>query len=148
MKLNPKWRTAFNAAIEAHRPEPFAWGTHDCGILTADCIKALLGVDIAYRLRGRYDSALSAKKVLNRHGFRSAEAVVAKRFKRVPASQAQTGDIAVVKGPMGMALAPVSGAELCVYGDDGVFGMVPLSDALRAYRIEPPPRRRPVKKVK
>ena len=141
------WRSAFAAAIEVHRPFPFTWGAHDCAILSADCIKAVTGLDLARNFRGHYDTKESAAAFLAMCGYESAVDVVAARFTAIHPSQAVAGDIAVIKTRHGPATAPVMGAELAAYAKDGRLGAVPLSEAVQAFRIEvsPTPPLPPVK---
>jgi hypothetical protein len=136
MKRLDGWRPAFIAAIDAHRPHAFGWGSHDCAILTADCILAVTGMDPAENFRGRYDSAESAKAALAEAGFDTAVDVVAQHFAEIHPSQAIVGDIAVIPTRQGPATAPVMGAELAAYAGNGILGAVPLADAVRAFRIE------------
>lgn len=136
MKRLDGWRAAFVAAIDAHRPFPFAWGTHDCAILTADCILAVTGEDVAVGLRGRYDSARSGAALLAARGQESAADLLADRFAEIHPSQAIAGDVAVIKTRHGPATAPVIGADLAAYAPAGTLGAVPLTAAIRAFRIE------------
>lgn len=46
---------------------PFRWGRNDCCLFAADWIVLLHGVDPAARLRGRYQSALSAARLVRDH---------------------------------------------------------------------------------
>ena len=108
------WLVAFFAALHKHSTAPFTWGEHDCAMLSADCIEAVTGRDLAEPFRGKYDSEASGKAILKEHKLRSAISIVSKVFKKIPASQAQVGDIAVVKTEDGLALAPVIGSELAV----------------------------------
>lgn len=132
----PDWRVAFMAAIDAHRPHPFAWGKHDCGILAADCIKAVTGRDIAKNIRGHYRCQQTAAAFLAMCGYRSSLHVVARHFPRIPIAFARAGDIAVVRTEQGPALAPVMGAEIAAYRADGVLGVLPLEAATFAFRIQ------------
>lgn len=136
MKLAPDWRVRFAAAIDAHRPFPFEWGKHDCGILTADCIKAVVGIDIAKNFRGRYKDADSADTFLRMCGYRSIIEVVGKHFRRIPAGRAMMGDVAVLRTSLGPALAPVMGSSLAVFSPDRGLGIVSLTEATMAFRIE------------
>lgn len=136
MKRLDGWRPAFIAAIDAHRPHPFAWGTHDCAILAADCIRAVTGRDPAKNFRGHYDSAETATAFLAMCGYVTAVDALARRFAEIHPSQAIVGDIAVIKTRQGPATAPVMGAELAAYARNGTLGAVPLADAVRAFRIE------------
>jgi hypothetical protein len=67
MKVN-NWPTVLIKHIEAHRQTPFAWGTHDCMLWGASCVEAITGDDPAKSIRGTYDSALAAYRIIDSHG--------------------------------------------------------------------------------
>jgi hypothetical protein len=132
------WRTAFFDAISAHRPYPFEWGAHDCALLTADCIKAVVGLDLAEPFRGRYQTQTRSLELLRELGYRDTAAILAEHFQEIHPSQAIVGDAALI--PLSRrrraAVAPVVGAELVVFAPGGPMGLVSLTEASRAFRIE------------
>ena len=77
--------------------EPFAWGQHDCFLMTAALVESVTGDDIAVPYRGRYDSAKSALQVLKDDGLDDLPAVVALHFTEIPPLTAQRGDIVLVE---------------------------------------------------
>src|SRR5690606_16299333 len=84
------WEAALYGYIAAARRRPFEWGKFDCCLFAADVIRALTGLDPAADLRGRYRTALGAKRIVNREGG-SLAALAERRF-------APLG-IAPLKGP-------------------------------------------------
>ncbi|HEY1630792.1 MAG TPA: hypothetical protein VGF56_05720 [Rhizomicrobium sp.] len=48
--------------------KPFAFGSFDCLLFPADCVRDRLGVDPAAEWRGTYDSALGCERILRREG--------------------------------------------------------------------------------
>jgi len=68
MKRISNWPSALVNHIDANRDRPFEWGTHDCMLWAASCVEAITGNDPAKSLRGTYDSALSAYRIINSHG--------------------------------------------------------------------------------
>lgn len=136
MKRAEHWRPAFFAAITAHRPFPFAWGEHDCALLTADCIVAVTGLDLAAPFRGRYATEEQSRAVLAEVGYENTAAILAAHFNEIHPSRAIVGDAAVIRTPHGPAVAPVVGSELVVFSPDGPMGLVSRSTAVRAFRIE------------
>ena len=56
------------AYIEAAAARPFGWGRFDCQLFIAEWVLARTGKDPAAPWRGRYHTALGAKRILNRHG--------------------------------------------------------------------------------
>src|SRR5690606_24088577 len=96
------WEIAFFELIRDARTRPFAWGDHDCCLFAADVIRALTGVDVAADLRGRYSTAIGAKRVITREGG-SLDALAEARFPALgitelpAAAYAQRGDILRLK---------------------------------------------------
>lgn len=136
MKRRENWRVPFFEAIEAHRPHRFAWGTHDCAILTADAIAAITGVDLAAELRGRYSTREEADELLKAYGYGSTVAILAPRFDEIPPALAIVGDVAIVPTRWGPATAPVVGSEIVVFSPGGPMGLASIAEAVRAFRIE------------
>lgn len=130
------WRVDFFEAIERHRPHPFAWGTHDCAILTADCIEAVTGIDPAQGFRGHYSSRDETEALLRARGFDSPIAILASLFDEIHPAFATVGDVAIVPTRWGPATAPIAGSEIVVFSPGGPMGLAPMAEAVRAFRIE------------
>lgn len=129
----PDWRSRLNAAIEAARPRPFDEDAFHCAFFAADMVEAMTGVDPAAPFRGL--SRLAAERVLREAGV-NLVGYVARLFAEVHPSRAALGDIAAIAGEGGPALGIVLGAEIMVPAGDGSgLGTVPLTDALRAFRV-------------
>lgn len=121
-----------------HEREPFAWGAADCATLAADCALALTGRDPLAAVRGRYATALGARRVLTRMGWGSLAGFAAAHYPEIPAALAHVGDWALVDGAAGLdgtALGIVAGATIVVRGVDGLL-LLPRSAARRAWRVE------------
>jgi len=136
MMRRESWRTDFYEAIERHRPHVFEWGAHDCAILTADAIEAVIGEDLARTFRGRYSKRDETPELLRSHGYESPVEILVSRFDEIHPSAAIVGDVAIVPTRWGPATAPVVGAELAVYAPGGPLGLAPIEEAVRAFRIE------------
>ena len=55
------WDTrSFDKFLMSRANMPFKWGTHDCALFAADGIEAIIGIDIAQDLRGKYYDKSSA----------------------------------------------------------------------------------------
>lgn len=135
LKRVKDWRARLAAAIETRRREAFAWGRQDCGLLVADCLQAMTGIDIASPFRGRYGSAEEARAVLRAAGCRDAAAYVASLLEEIPPLRARAGDVAAFRLPEGgWSLGIVQGERVAVLRPDGL-GTVPLTDAARAFRV-------------
>jgi hypothetical protein len=61
------WPTTLSAMIVDAQDEPFAWGTHDCCMWSADVVKAMsvAGIDLAAPYRGTYSDAAGAAAVIS-----------------------------------------------------------------------------------
>jgi len=62
------WEDALRTYLDRVEWDAFKWGTHDCALFAADCIKAQTGVDPAEVYRGTYSSARGAAEALRLHG--------------------------------------------------------------------------------
>ena len=60
------WPTTLADMVLAAADEPFAWGTHDCCMWTADVVMAMSvdGIDLAAPYRGTYSDAAGAADVI------------------------------------------------------------------------------------
>ena len=64
----PNWENKLVEVITAAEKRPFNWGTHDCVTFASDVALAITGRDPIADLRGRWYSALSAKRELCKLG--------------------------------------------------------------------------------
>jgi hypothetical protein len=130
MKRLPGWRGRLAATISAHRGRRFSPGKHDCGILAADCVLAITGVDLAEPYRGRYSTLNSANRLLKERGYASIADLVAELFPEISPALAQIGDLMLVDDTIGVC----NGETVAVYGEHGV-GFLPRSRASRAFEV-------------
>lgn len=136
----PDWRARFDAAIAAARRRRFAWGRHDAG--HHDCttfvngvVEAMTGRDLLERLGiARYHTAEGATEALRRFGQGSMAEALASVLPPIPVAAAGIGDVAVVEGRYGEALAIVGGAHLLAATERGL-GALPLTAAIGAVRV-------------
>lgn len=114
---------------------PFEWGRHDCALFAAGAVKAQTGKDPACGLRGQYRTAAGAMKHLRKLGYTSLGDLIGAQFREVSPAFAQVGDLAVVHDDMATeALGVVQGERIYVLRPDGL-GLVPLTEARRAFRV-------------
>lgn len=146
------WPRRLDAALQAARRKPFAWGGHDCCLFAADAVDAMCGADpasgIAARWRGRYRTPKGARGWLKRLGGIDGLMKRAGIGPEVAPLLAQRGDV--------VALAPAPGAEsaglmlgICIGthvagAAPAGFCLVPLAAGQRAWRAGgPAPEGRP-----
>ncbi|KZN39851.1 DUF6950 family protein [Pseudoalteromonas luteoviolacea] len=99
----PKSRTqsarplALQRYLDACEDKVFNWGTFDCCLFVADWLNVVNGVDVAADFRGRYKTAIGAKRRLTRLGFSDIQSVFKHHLKPIEIAYAQRGDIALVE---------------------------------------------------
>ncbi len=132
----PGWEDRLHALVEERRHRPFAWGSHDCGLFAADSVLGTTGLDFMDGLRGHYDSALGATRILQRHGCADiVDLVIARGFiGRQHVLDARRGDIVCAEGGAGLTLGVVCGARFAWAGPDGLL-FVSIDRATRAWRV-------------
>jgi hypothetical protein len=133
MKRYPNWPRQLQQTLQAAREAAFLWGESDCCLFAADCCVAICGVDPAAEYRGRYQTAVGAKRVLaNTHG--SLEAAWDACFERVPVAQAMRGDVVLFEAPLGRCVGVVwSGGIWCVTEEGAARAK---AEPLIAWRVE------------
>lgn len=128
-----------------HEHQAFAWGSADCATLAADCARAITGADPLAPARGRYSTALGAKRTLTRLGWMTIEGFASAHYAEIPAAMALVGDWVTVGGAAAFglgeaaefgetALAITAGADLIARAEGGLVRL-PRSAALRAWRV-------------
>lgn len=55
---------ALGRLLAERQRAPFRWGSHDCCLWAADAVRAQVGIDPAAELRGRYATAMQARRVI------------------------------------------------------------------------------------
>ena len=60
------WEILFERWLADAQQQSFVWGQFDCGLMAADCVKALTGYDPASDLRGTYDDGDGAIDAMNK----------------------------------------------------------------------------------
>lgn len=117
------WPDRLAAFIEERRNVPFAWGTQDCMLFSADAVLMLRGVDIMAAYRGLYATEAEAEALLNRDGGIDAIlATVAEQAglaERAP-KLARRGDLAMVEHGNQLMAGIVTGIHVAVTGADGL----------------------------
>ena len=128
------WRPRLRAFLVAQADAPFVMGGMDCGAFAGGAIEAMTGVNPHAKVAGRYKTMAGALRVLRRLGHEDHIAYAASLLTEIDPLYAAFGDIAVVDSPDGPALGVVVGAHIEVRAPGG-RGVVPLTDAVRAFRI-------------
>jgi hypothetical protein len=139
MKRAENWPTLLTAYIEERREVPFTWGRADCCLFAADWVRLATDLDPAADLRGKYDSALGARRIIKRRGGLAAmvaRALIPLGFREVALSLATRGDIIVRDSGDGDCAGVVLGKQSAFVGRDGLrFIQTNLQADARAWRI-------------
>ncbi|MBC2731386.1 hypothetical protein [Thiobacillus sp.] len=123
------------AEFLADADRPFEWGTWDCGLMAANCVQAMTGVDIAAEFRGRYKTAKGARRVMRgAMGEMMTRVAATYGMPEIDIRLAQRGDMVMIETPLGEALGICTGPTVACTGPDGLV-FRPMSRALRAWRI-------------
>ena len=136
------WEARLREAVEAAREKPFEWGTNDCALFAADCVRAMTGTDLAAAFRGKYTTASGARRALMRFGEGSLEAtVMAVLGEPIVPTLARRGDVVLFQSfPPGAPPDGIEALAVClgeVAASPGPQGLtyVPMSEWLKAWRV-------------
>jgi hypothetical protein len=130
----PGWRGRLSAYVARARGKAFAYGEHDCALFAAGAVAAVTGRDLAAEFRGQYRCAMGGLRAVQRAGYIDHVDMATALFPRVPASQLETGDLAVVRADRSEALGVVSGPAIFVLREHGL-GRVDLQQAIYGLRV-------------
>ena len=124
MTRKQNWTDELVAFIEERRHEPFAWAKNDCCLFACDWIKRATGIDPAFQLRDQYHSAISAHRLIKKHG--GIIGIVRNYgepcgIERIESSMARRGDIIVRDCGDGDCIGIVLGAEATFVGASGLL---------------------------
>ena len=102
MRRSLSWEADLCAYLDSVRGVPFEYGKHDCCTFISGAVEAMTGIDPMIEFRGEYNSALSAAKALKRLGGGSLRETLDYKFREVPISHAQRGDIVLFDDSAGI----------------------------------------------
>lgn len=128
--------TAIHEVYRSERGIPFVWGSNDCLSFAAACAEKITGIDPMSALRGRYDTAMDAKRVMVEEGWGNLGDMAASMFAEIHVSEARTGDWALIVNEdktetIGVVCGPMIAAKL-----EAGIGQAPRSRMTRAFRVE------------
>lgn len=88
------WEDRLRTYLDRVEEEPFQWGTHDCALFAADCVKAMTGADVVADFRGKYDTRLGAAEALREYGDGTLLKTMKAKFGETKSPHfAQRGDV-------------------------------------------------------
>ena len=136
MPRRKDWQQRLEAHFGACRRRAFEHGTrkHDCAQLAAGAVEAVTGYRPFADLE--YSDAVSGLLALRRAGHGDHIAAARWLFPEIPAAEASIGDLAVVDGDGGPALAVVAGAgEVLFVARPVGIGVLPMSAAYAVLKV-------------
>jgi hypothetical protein len=127
------WPELLAKFIDERRSQPFAWGFNDCCIFAADWVDVCTGTDYAEKWRGRYWTAIGARRFLDDAG--GVEALVdSLGLDRTQPQRAGRGDIVAQDAGRGITLGICLGVTTAFVAKTGlVFGSI--ENAKSAWKI-------------
>lgn len=120
------WETALGRYLGSVEREPFAFGTHDCALFSANAVLAMTGEDPASEFRGKYRSQAGAVRAVRQAGYDDLAAVMDTKFPTVEIGYAKRGDVVMHDGSLGIVMG---GFAVFVGGEEGADGLVRVSRA-------------------
>lgn len=119
MSRHPDWPSRLHQAIEAARGRPFCWGTHDCAAFATGVAAELTGQDPVAALRGSYESAWGAERLMAKHGGLSG--LIGHYYgEAVTIGYARRGDLVLAERDNGPALGVCLGQVSAFAGPEGL----------------------------
>ena len=130
----PDWRPRLAGYIAEQRRRPFKYGEQDCAMFAAGAVKAMTGEDPLADLSLDYSTYAGGIRVLRRQGHADHIALARALLPEIPVAEARMGDLVVLPGDSGEALAVVGGATVLAPGEDGLR-VAPLTAATIAFKV-------------
>lgn len=144
MKRYDDWQARLKKAVAGARSRPFLYGSHDCCLAAADCVKAMTGTDLMVGFRGKYRSAAGAARLMRSDGKGTLlktliSLVPAHGGKRIPVFMAGKGDLVVTKKALhDEAQGQAAGIWLdntAIFPGEMGWVHLPRTDLVAAFRI-------------
>ena len=132
---HPQWEARLDAAINAARARPFAWGKHDCAHFALACLQAVSVREWRSLAVPRYSTAQGAARALKRlHCHHVADLATLLLGAPLPPHLMQRGDLATLPTAHGMALGVCLGTHIAAPAACGL-SFTPLTHALACWRV-------------
>lgn len=135
LKRLSDWQPRLHAWLRRVHGQPIRPGHHDCCLFGAGAIEAQTGVDLAADWRGRYSTFAGGRRILRKAGFADHVDLIAKTLPEAHVSRALDGDIAIVPGEDGDAVAVVQGCGVYVLTPSGQLGLMPMHPVQRLFKV-------------
>ena len=124
------WEQRLSDYLISKRHEPFQYGKHDCARFVAGAVEAITGENPMSDIVREYNSEISSLRVLKELGFDNVEQFTDSKFTSIPVGFAQTGDIALHDGSLGIVLG-----SKAVFASEIGYTFVDRSEWLNAWEV-------------
>ena len=124
------WEQRLSDYLISKRHEPFQYGKHDCAHFVAGAVEAITGENPMSDIVREYNSEISSLRVLKELGFDNVEQFTDSKFTSIPVGFAQTGDIALHDGSLGIVLG-----SKAVFASEIGYTFVDRSEWLNAWEV-------------
>lgn len=124
------WESNLSDYLISKRQEPFQYGKHDCAHFVAGAVEAITGENPMADITDSYDSQIGSLRVLKRLGFDDVEQFTDTKFISILVGFAQTGDIALYDGSLGIVIS-----SKAVFASEIGYTFVDRSEWLNAWEV-------------
>jgi hypothetical protein len=132
MKRVNDWPTQLANFLLEKRKQPFEWGSNDCCLFAADAIIAMGGKDVAEDVRGRYKTAIGARRIMKNLGAANVVELLTQRLGK-PDDKITRGAIVVVESD-GEQVAGVFYQKPWALTEKGLQGM-PIKSVIQSWGL-------------
>ena len=123
------WEQVLSDYLASKRNEAFAYGSFDCAHFVAGAIEAITGENPMEGIR-EYNSEIASLRVLKELGFDDLEQFMDSKFTSILVGFAQTGDIALHDGSLGIVIG-----SKAVFATEIGYTFVDRSEWVNAWEV-------------
>ena len=124
------WESNLSDYLSLKRQEPFQYGSHDCAHFVAGAVEAITGENPMADITDSYANQIGSLRVLKRLGFDDVEQFTDAKFTSILVGFAQTGDIALYDGSLGIVIS-----SKAVFVTEIGYTFVDRSEWLNAWEV-------------
>jgi hypothetical protein len=130
MQRKSNWEQELSDYLISKRDPPFQYGSHDCAHFVAGAVEAMTGENPMAEITDSYDSQIGSLRVLKGLGFDDVEQFTDSKFESTLVGFAQTGDIALYDGCLGIVIS-----SKAVFVTEIGYTFVDRSEWLKAWEV-------------
>lgn len=129
MERKSNWEQALSEYLASKRSEAFAYGSFDCAHFVAGAVEEMTGENPMEGIR-EYNSEIASLRVLKELGFDDLEQFMDSKFTSILVGFAQTGDIALHDGSLGIVIG-----SKAVFATEIGYTFVDRSEWVNAWEV-------------